>query len=133
MKKLFITFAAMVALATSAHAVGGIDLSINACPGNPGAMGDLLSIDCASGNGIVILGTWSPAEDISDLVGLDGTMELGVDGDLGTDGFWDFDPAGCNGLALTSSNDVPAGCLTVPYSDVWSPEGSGSGVAAYYP
>jgi hypothetical protein len=109
-------------VATSGHAVGGIDLSVNACPGNPGAIGDVASIDCASGNGIVILGTWAPAEDLPRLTNLDGVMYLYVAGGLDANGFWDFDPSGCNPTAMRTSNDPPTkGCdAPVAYLPPWA-------------
>src|SRR5262245_5407048 len=122
-----------MAMARPAHGIGGIDLSINACPGNPGAVGTATpSIDCASGAGIILLGTWAPAEDVTGLVGMDGVIDVNVPDGLDGNGFWDFDPAGCNVDAMIVNHVRPStGCATpVAYTDTW-PVGSGSGVAAY--
>src|SRR5262245_26901480 len=140
MRKLVLMSAVMVAMATSAHAVGGIDLSVGACPGNPGAIKDVVPIDCASGNSIVILGTWAPAEAITNLVALDGVLELYVAGGLDGAGFWDLaelpnrDEFGCNAGALSSNQARPAtGCETPnTYKGCWDPIGSGTAVAAFY-
>jgi hypothetical protein len=134
MKRLILVVAAMLVLATSAHAVGGIDLSVNACPGNSGAMGvnDFISIDCAGGGAIVLLGTWAPSEDIVGLTSLNGRIRIYIPAGLAANGFWDFDPTGCNSLALSSNHArPPGGCSTpVDYTATWSPAGSGSAIAA---
>jgi hypothetical protein len=132
MKRPILVVAAMLVLATSAHAVGGIDLSVNACPGNPGAIGDVVPIDCASGASTVILGTWAPAVDIAGLVSLDGLLYLYVPAGLAQAGFWDF-AEGCNSSALSTSKDRPGtGCAQPDYLDCWSPNGSGTAVATSY-
>lgn len=135
MKKVLILCAAMTLAASSAFAVGGIDISVGACPGNVGAVGDNIPIDCAGGAGVIILGTWGPAEAISDLVALDGVLDLYVAGGLDGAGFWDFDPSGCNNGALQTSQARPGtGCATpVAYTASWAVAGSGTAVAAYYP
>jgi hypothetical protein len=132
MKKVLILCAAMTVIASSAFAVGGIDVSINACPGNTGAVGDVVPIDCAGGAGVVLLGTWGPAEDIVGLTNLDGIWDLYVGAGLANAGFWNFDAAGCNSLALNSSQARPtAGCATpVAYTACWSLAGSGTAIAA---
>ena len=137
MRRLLGIAAVSMVVSTSAHAVGGIDVSVNACPGNPGAIGDVASLDCASGKGIVILGTWAPAEDLPQLTNLDGIFSLYVAGGLDANGFWNFDnlnnpSAPCNPTALTTSKDLPAkGCETpVAYLPPWTPDGSGTQVAA---
>lgn len=131
-KQLLLVCAAMLAFTTSAHAVGGIDISTVACPGNAGALGNLATIDCASGAGIIILGTWSPAENIADLTNLDGTFYLYTAAGFSNAAFWDFDAAGCNFLALSSSQARPtSGCTTpVAYTATWSLAGSGTAIAA---
>src|SRR5262245_12771742 len=134
MRKLLLTLAVMLAVATSAHAVGGIDISVNACPGNPGAIGATYSMDCASGAGIVILGTWAPAENIAELTSMDGTIDLYVPDGLETIGFWDFDATGCNPNALSSDHARPTGFVTpVSYTATWLAAGSGSAIAGFYP
>jgi hypothetical protein len=133
MRKLLITCAAMIGMVTSAHALGGIDLSVNACPGNAGAVGDVMPIDCASGLGFTVLGTWAPVEDLPGLTNLDGIMEIYAQEDLdGTGAFWNFDEHGCNSLALHSSEGRPAsGCSSpVDYTDAWASEAGGTAIAA---
>lgn len=133
MKKLLITCAAMIGVATSAHALGGIDLSVNACPGNAGAIGDVATVDCASGLGFILLGSWSPAEDLGGLTNLDGMMEFYAEADLdGAGSFWNFDEHGCNASALHSSEARPvSGCISpADYADTWASEAGGTAIAA---
>jgi hypothetical protein len=135
MKKVLILCAAMTLAASSAFALGGIDISFNACPGNSGAIGDVIPIDCASGAGLTLLGTWGPAENITDLVALDGIMDLYVATGLDAATFWDSDPTGCNaGTVITNQARPAAGCATpTAYTASWSPAGSGTAVANFYP
>ena len=128
MKRILLLTAIMALVATSAFAVGGIDLSTVACPGNAGSIGTLGVPDCV--NGIVVLGTWSPAEAIADLTALDGSMTGTVAGGRAANGFWDFDAqTGCNAAGLNSSQARPAGCTSPAYTATWSPAGSGTAIA----
>jgi hypothetical protein len=147
MSKVFVCLFCALTSVSVAWAGAGIDLSVGACPGNPGAIGSdpqpiparVVAVDtgsgfavpCASGAVIALLGTWSPAEDVPDLVGLDGILDLFVADGLDTNPFWSFDPAGCNLNGLGSSQSRPPGCSTpVLYQNTFAPAGSGSGIAA---
>src|SRR5262245_49164285 len=104
------TFAAAVVatmfFATSALGVGA-DLSVVACPGNPGASADAGLLDCAGGQTLTLLVTFMPAENYPDLAGIDGVLSIAVSGDLGTTAtFWDF--GGADPAALGTSHARPA-------------------------
>ncbi len=159
--RLFIVLALLTTLAAPAAAVpGGIELSMNGCPGNPGALGGTATetpgcnsegicgdpnfsdftgpsvIDCTSGAPIVILVTWAPNENITDLANLDArfTVQFPANGsgeNLDQSTFWNFDPAGCDRSALGSSHLRPAeGCNAPDYLDVWNVPGGGSAIGA---
>lgn len=120
----------LASFASSAQAVGGIDLSLDACPDNAGAIAST-TVDCAAGGTLTILATWAPAQAIPDLVGIDALLKLAVGGDLNSNaGFWNFDPA--SGLSFpcdpnrlsTSQLRPPTGCDAPDYLDAWNANGS---------
>jgi len=131
MKKIAILTAALALIAGSAFAAG-IDLSVNACAGNTGATNDAGALDCAGGAMFTILGTWGPAEAVTDLSNMDWSLDMQVGADLGTGAaFWNFDQiTGCNSAALNSSQGrASAGCSTPNnYLNVWNVSGSGTAV-----
>jgi hypothetical protein len=134
MKKILFTGAAMLLVASAAFA-GGIDLSVGACPGNAGSVGgETGAVDCTADPGnelaVVVLATWAANEALTDLVGLDGLLEMQVQPDLDAGGFWNVDPAGCGAAGMNSSQVRPAGCTTPAYNNLWSPAGSGTAIAA---
>lgn len=120
MKRVIILGIAMLLAATSALAAGGIDLSLDACPPN-GRWGCAI-LDCGSGQELLIIGTWAPAEAIPDLVTLDGILDLSVSGGVASNSFWNLDPAGCNGAGLSASGTRPPTGCSAPfvYTDAWS-------------
>ena len=116
----------------SAASAGGIDLTVNACPQNPGAGHDAV-LDCATGQTVSLLATFVPGSAMSDLIAIDVdlgvTISLGCDGpncvpacdlDLGSSAtFWNFSQN-----TTTSSHLRPAGCLN--YVDTWNVGGGAS-------
>ncbi len=137
MKKVLLFTGALALVAASAFAQGGIDLSVNACPGDANSLAQAASAtattDCAGGSPLTILGTWGPNEAISDLSNLDGTLGYSVAGDLNSsDQFWDFDPANlCSpGGPLSSAQARPSsGCATpVAYTNTWNVASSGTAI-----
>ncbi len=133
-KVMSFCIALLLAAAAAAHA-GGIDLSVTACPGNPGAVGgDGGTIDCAGTAGVVVLGTFAPDEEIPDLVGLDVLLKMSVAPDLDAGGFWNMDPAGCGyqngGTLAVFSARPPVGCGVPLYLPIWMANGSGGAMAA---
>jgi len=132
MKKVLLLAGALALVASSAFAQGGIDLSLGGCPNNAGVSGgDFSSVAtaaCGSGSPITIFATFQPNENIPDLVALDGTMDAQVGGDLTTNGFWNFDAAGCNNAALGNSHTRPAGCTSPAYTSTWNLSGAGEGI-----
>lgn len=123
---------------------GGIDLTYGACPDNvgviPGGQGengsfDGPTIDCASGQAIVILGTFATDEDVSTLMGLDCDLRAYVDfpvNDLDAAPFWNFAPDGCNANGLHTSQHKPAtGCDAPLYTDTWNDPNSTALIATW--
>lgn len=131
MKKLFLLVAAMALVASTAFA-GGVDLTVNACPGNAGAALDAGTLDCAGGQVVTLLATFLPNEALSDLVAIDVCFDLNVAGDIGADAtFWDF---AANSAAIGSLQTRPStGCSSPAYTNTWSPSGSGAGALGVYP
>lgn len=135
MKKILLITGALALVAATAFAQGGVDLSVNACPGDAGASATATT-DCAGGSILTILGTWGPNEAISDLSNLDGTLGYSVTGDLNsTDSFWNFDPANLcassgPGGPLGSAQARPgSGCSTpVAYTNTWNVASSGTAI-----
>ncbi len=160
MLKALLMSLAVLAGATSLANAGGLALTVAACPNNPGALGGSASIadcfppacgppdhggisfsgpsvlDCASGQPLVVLATWEPNESIPDLSNLDGTLQLYAPGNivgpsLDQTPFWNFDPAGCNTSALSSSQLRPAtGCGAPSYVNTWGVASSGTAIGA---
>lgn len=119
----------LMLLAVSPAFAGGIDLTMNACPGNVGAVGgDTGPLDCATGSLIMVLGTFAPNEAIPDLVSLDATLGMQVSPNLDAADFWNVDPVGCGSVGFSGSAVRPAsGCSTpVNYTNAWSSGGAGS-------
>lgn len=123
--------------AAPAAAGPGIDLSVHGCPGNPGATGGYASlsddvvgsgpqVDCAGGELIALIGTWSPAEAIPDLAALDGTFEVWVRDGLDANPFWNFEPSGCNEVGFNTSHVRPSGCSSPAYRNTWGTASAGS-------
>lgn len=113
---------------------GGIDLSVGACPDNPGASPSG-TLDCAAGNTLAILATWAPDVDIQQLAGIEGRIFVEVGGDLETTAsFWNFNsldpPAGCGRDNLSLSEIRPSGCDAPEYLDAWNVPGSLHDIAA---
>ena len=72
----------------------GVDLSVSACPGNPGASGDAGTLDCADGQRLTLLVTFATSAASASLAGFHFQLVAVVDGDLTTNAtFWDFDSA----------------------------------------
>lgn len=127
--KPFVFAAGLMLIAGSALAAG-VDLAVVSCAGNAGATSDIGTFDCAGGEVLNLLATFSTAESVPDLVALDMTMNLQVDGDvdLGTSAnFWDFASANTDGFLLRQLRPA-TGCTG--YLNTWSPAGSGAGVSA---
>ena len=123
MKRALHLIAILSLLASSAFAVG-IDLSVVACPGDPGASATTGTLDCAGGHSVALLATFMPAEPYTDLVAVDMLFDLALDVDVATNAtFWDFEHANTEGLG--TNHRMPAsGCST--YTDTWNKPGSGS-------
>ena len=128
MPRLLLTIAFLSLLASSAFAVG-IDLSVAACPGDPGATATTGTLDCAGGHSVTLLATFMPAEPYTDLVAVDMLFDLALDVDVATNAtFWDFEHANTEGLG--TNHRMPAsGCAT--YTNTWNPAGSASAWAAF--
>lgn len=134
MKKVLLLAGALALVASSAFAQGGIDLSIGGCPGNAGVVGtdfsSAINAACAGGTSVTVVATFQPQENIPDLVGIDAILDAQVGGDLTTNGFWNFDALGCNGLALGSSHVRPGGCTSPAYTATWNLSGAGEAITA---
>ena len=106
----------------AAPALGaGFDLSVNACPGNPGASSDAGTLDCAGGQQLTLLATFISATS-AQLTGIQFPILITVSGDVGSDAtFWDFDDV--NHTGWRAYRERPAqGCSN--YTDAWSGAGS---------
>ena len=130
MRTLVLSMSILVLVSTHAVA-GGIELSANACPDNPGAL-PTGTVDCAGGSGLVILGTWTPNEAISDLSNLDGSLDLSVQGDLNSSStFWNWDPmSSCASVVRSNQARPTSGCASPPYLDTWDVADAGTGIGA---
>lgn len=124
MKKIALLTAACALVASAAFAAPGADLSSGACPDNTGASSSHI-VDCAGGEFMTVLVTWSPNENIASLVGMDCLLETAVGGDLNNvAGFWNFDPAGCNPAAISNAFGRPStGCSSPAYTATWGNAG----------
>src|SRR5262245_34814103 len=131
MVKMLVVLAGL-AIASQACAGPGIDLSVGACPGNPGSIGYDIAYDCSSGGSVVVLGTWSPAENIPSLTNLDGTLEIFFEGlNLDQAPFWNFDPLGCHEGGLNISHLRADGCSApVSFTNTFLGQSSGSTLTA---
>ena len=125
MKAMFLC-AAMLLVVSPVFA-GGIDLTINACPGIAGAVGgDAGLVDCVGGSPTIVLCTFAPNEAISDLAGLEAVLQLQVATDLDVTNFWNMSPTGCGANVLVASHTRPVtGCSN--HLSTWSVVGSGEG------
>lgn len=123
MKQALLLCAAMTLCATTAFA-SGVDLSVGACPSNPG-VSDHATLECAAGQTLSLLVTFMPNEAIADLAGIDMILDVYLEGDLDAANFWNF---GYSSTAAGSNHARPAdGCSN--YLDTWSATGSGSQLA----
>jgi len=94
------TLAAITSLTlySTAFAGPGIDISANKiCPGVTGASGNGGALDCAAlvaaGAYVSVLGTFVPAEDVPDVIGFHGAVDVDIignflDRDVGGGAFW---------------------------------------------
>jgi hypothetical protein len=102
------------------------DLSVTACPGNPGATANAGMLDCAGGRQLSLLVSTITPVAIADLRGVEFDLYATVDGDLSTTAtFWDFD--GANHAGWRADRGRPAsGC-----DDYLAPF-SGPGTSGYW-
>jgi hypothetical protein len=100
----------------------GVGLSVNACPGNPGASTDAGTLDCAGGQQLTMLLTFASSVAISSMTGVEFEITAIVDGDLSAGAaFWDFD--GVNHAGWHADRSRPAaGCAN--YTDAWTGPGT---------
>jgi hypothetical protein len=111
-------------IASSAFA-SGVDLTANACPGSAGAGAAYTDLDCAGGQSLVLVVSFEPSVNYTDLVGADWVLDVFTAGDLAsTTNFWNF--AGANAAAVTLANSIPAAQCDGFTRDVWTIAGSGS-------
>jgi len=126
MTRISVLCASMLLAASLAQA-SGMDLTINACPGAPGAVGgEVGSVDCANGSSITILGTFVSGDNITDLVALDSVLSLEASPSLDASTFWDWTPSGCGtgaGVVFATSSRPSTGCTA--YSNTWNSSGGG--------
>src|SRR5262245_53947932 len=94
-------------VAGAAFAASGIDLTLVACPGDPGALGVHQSVDCATTEPLVLLCSFVPAEAVPDLVAFDGILQITVVGDFDVNPFWNFSSGACHQGGLTAAQDRP--------------------------
>ena len=123
MKRFWIATTVLSLFATSAHAFG-VDLTVNACPGNSAASADAGTLDCAGGQSVALLAAFMPYEAIPDLVGVDFRFVMQVSGDItAASAFWDF--ADVNQGAVSVNGNAPAtGCDN--YRNLWTGPNSAS-------
>jgi len=129
MTRMLVLCASML-LATSLAQAGGMDLTINACPGAAGALGgEVGSVDCANGSSVAILGTFVAGDNITDLIALDSVLALETSPSLDTSTFWDWTTSGCGaGVVGINALRPSAGCAA--YTNTWTPSGSGGATKA---
>jgi hypothetical protein len=110
--KNFLAACVLSSLLVASAFAGGVDLTVNACPGNPGSTTDAGTLDCAGGQQLTLLVTFVPPASMASLTGFHYDLWAIVDGDLSTDAtFWDFDDFNHVLLGWTPSRDRPAsGC-----------------------
>jgi len=128
MKAMFLCAATL--LIASPTFAAGIDLTSIACPNNAGAMGgDAGSVDCANGSVVVVFGTFQPSEAISDLVGLEGIIDL-QGPDLDASSFWNVTSTGCGSNGVLGFSHVRPAVGCTGYVSTWGPTGSSEAVEA---
>ena len=107
----------------------GIELSVGSCTGSPGAQTGYANLQCAGGQDFVLVLTFEPAEDISDLVAADWILDALTSNDVHSDGnFWDWQTA--NASAFSLSRTIPPPQCVGFKTDAWSALNSGDSWAA---
>jgi len=132
--KIAVLLCATLALARSPAfaSVYGLDLTVHACPGNPGSSADAGILDCAGGQMVTLLATFVPQDPVTDLNGIDAVFGITVAGDIASQAtFWDFatNAAGVSVEAFRPSS----GCAAPAYADTWQATNSGCSAAGVYP
>src|SRR6185436_947371 len=129
MRWTWILFIAMAWSPSPATAVGGVDVTINACPVDGGVGLDAGTLDCSDYEDIRLLVTFAPSQAIPDLVSISGTILLRVAGDLDTNNFWDVAGCGLHGFSVQSSRPSIGCSAPLAYLSLWNAVGSGSAVS----
>ena len=90
---------------------GGTYLSWSACPGDPGAVGDV-TFDCTPGGGAVyvLVGSFILSSDIPRAHSMTAVVNVAFQGAPTVPRFWQFDPGGCNSSALQLVKSMPSDC-----------------------
>jgi hypothetical protein len=136
-KKLLILGMLAMVFAVPAHAQ--LFMAWNACEGAPNASTQNMSFDCTPGSGFAaeLWGTFGSNTSLTDVVAIDGIIDLAFQGQTDVPPFWHFETGGCNNTGIgyslargTSATPCPVANNSVIFCGTTG-SGCGGGITAY--
>jgi hypothetical protein len=113
---------------------GNIQLNWNNCSGGAGAS-PYTVFDCDPNLGSIysLVGTFQVMSPFANMIAMDASFDIILDGQTGMAPFWHFETGGCNALGLSIDDSKPVACTN--YLTPWGSGGASSDalITAYQP